>query len=327
MDGPSPCQMRCLKVRIALLCIAAALAVGAVACVHSDDLKVDLSKREDLPGVRPSRETDVASASSPLRVAVTGLLTPAETLSGYTGFLTYLEEGLGRPIKLVQRGTYAELNALMQARQVDLALVCPLPYVQGHRAFGMELLAAPVHRGRPAHYSYLAVPADSAVTTLEDLRGKTFAFSDPNSHSGWLAPAYQLALQGKTPDSFFGRYVFTYHHSESVRAVADHLVDGAAVDSLVHDYLVSTDPVLVDKTKVVARWGPYPSPPFVVHPDLDPGLKERLRHLLIGMNEDLHGREVLGKLQLDGFAAIQDGAYDQVREMDARVSAAGIVSR
>lgn len=308
-----------------------ALAVGLIAlvtaCGGSNAAKVDLSKRSDLPRVRAVKQIDALSASYPLRIAITGLLTPTETLTGYAGLLAYLREGLGQPVELVQRGTYAELNALMQAGQVDVALVCPFPYIQGHRAFGMELLAAPVHREQVAHYSYLVVPVDSNVATLEDLQGKTFAFSDPNSHSGWLAAAYQLALKGETADSFFGRYFFTYHHSESLRAVAGHLAEGAAVDSLVYNYLASIDPELVGKTKVVAQWGPYPSPPFVVRPDLDPALKERLRQLLVIMSQDPSGQEVLGKLLLDGFAAIQDEAYDQVREMEARVSVAAAGKR
>lgn len=312
---------------LAALGLAAGLLVAATACGGSDATKVDLDKRTDLPGVRAADDVHRASESSPVRIAITGLLTPTETLNGYAGLLAYLEEGLGRPVELVQRGTYAELNALMQAGELDVALVCPFPYVQGRRAFGMELLAAAVHRDQAAHYSYLVAPADSDVAGLDDLRGRTFAFSDPNSHSGWLAPAYQLALRGETQDSFFGRYVFTHHHSESVRAVADRLVEGAAVDSLVYDYLASTDPGLVARTKVIAEWGPYPSPPFVVRPDVDPTLKERLRQLLVTMSDDPRGREVLDNLQLDGFAVLQDEAYDQIRGMEAQVSATRVAAR
>lgn len=307
--------------------LAAVLIAVATACAGSEAIEVDFEKRSDVPAVRAAREMETSSASDPLRIAITGLLTPTETLTGYAGLLAYLEGGLGRSVELVQRGTYAELNALMQAGQLDAALVCPFPYVQGRRAFGMELLAAAIRQGEATHYSNLVVPADSNFTTLDDLRGKTFAFSDPDSHSGWLAPAYQLALLGETQDSFFERYVFTYHHSESVRAVADGLVDGAAVDSLVYNYLGGADPGLVARTKVVAQWGPYPSPPFVVRPGLDPVLKDRLRQLLVTMSQDPEGQAVLGRLQLDGFAPIQDEAYDPVREMEALVGTSASTAR
>lgn len=310
------------RARRGLACLGLALGIGALACAGPDALRVDLSRRTELPRVRSLLQADASSSSSPLRIAVTGLLTPAETLTGYAALLAYLENGLGRPVRLVQRGTYAELNALMQAGELDMALVCPFPYVQGHRAFGMELLAAVVHRREAVHYSYLVVAADSGMTTLQHLRGKRFAFSDPNSHSGWLVPAYQLALVGTSPGQFFGRSVFTYHHSESLRAVAEHVVDGAAVDSLIYDYVSTIDPQIVARTRVIARWGPYPSPPFVVRPDLDPSVKEGLRQLLLGLAGNPEGREILEQLQLDGFAVLDDRDYDVVREMEARAGAA-----
>jgi phosphonate transport system substrate-binding protein len=300
-----------------------ALAVLSSACGGTDAVEVDLDKKVDPASVRTAQETTGPATSTPIRVAITGLLTPSETLTGYAGLLGYLEDALGRPVELIQRGTYAELNALMEAGQLEVALVCPYPYVDGERDFGMELLAAAVHEDQTAHYSYLVVPAGSDAGGLDDLRGGAFAFSDPNSHSGWLAPAYQLALLGETQDSFFARHVFTYHHSESIRAVADGLVDGAAVDSLVYDYLATTDPGLVALTRVIARWGPYPSPPFVASPDLDPGLKESLRSSLVGMSQDAEGRAILDKLQLDGFARIDDAAYDVVRQMESTVNATG----
>src|SRR3990172_6012485 len=155
---------------VAAFSLAAGLLTLLAACGGSDAVKVDFSRRADVPAVRAADDVERSSGSAPLRIAITGLLTPTETLTGYAGLLAYLEGGLGRPVELVQRGTYAELNALMQAGQLDVALVCPFPYVQGHRAFGMELLAAAVHRDEAAHYSYLMVPADSDVASLEDLR-------------------------------------------------------------------------------------------------------------------------------------------------------------
>jgi len=99
--------------RVAALGLAAGLVAAATGCGSSNAIKVDFSERSDVPAVRVAGEIDPSSASYPLRVAITGLLTPSETLTGYAGLLAYLEEGLGRPVELVQRGTYAELNALM----------------------------------------------------------------------------------------------------------------------------------------------------------------------------------------------------------------------
>ena len=76
----------------------------------------------------------------------------------------------------------------------------------------------------------------------------------------------------ETPDSFFRKYVFTYSHDNSIKSVAEKLVDGAAVDSLVYDYTVARSPLFSAKTRVIQKSGPYGIPPVVVHPGLNPEL-------------------------------------------------------
>lgn len=283
--------------------------------------KVRLNKKVELAGVRQGDGQALAQPRRelPLRVAIASILSPAKNLESYHDLLAYLERRLERPVELVQRMTYAEVNDLMRTRQIDLAFVCTLAYIEGKREFGMELLVAPQIRDQTVYYSYLIVPKESPVRSLMDLRGKAFAFSDPLSNTGRLAPTYQLSLMGATPDAFFSRYVFTYSHDNSIVAVADQLVDGAAVDSLVYDFLTAKEPDLIAKTRIIARWGPYGIPPVVVHPGLAPSLKERLRTVFLDMHRELEGRWILNDLGIERFVPIQDEAYDSVRRMVAKV--------
>jgi len=69
----------------------------------------------------------------------------------------------------------------------------------------MELLAVPVIHGELVYYSLLIVGRNTESASLGDLRGASFAFTDPLSNTGRLAPAYQLALLGTNADSFFSR--------------------------------------------------------------------------------------------------------------------------
>jgi phosphonate transport system substrate-binding protein len=152
----------------------------------------------------------------------------------------------------------------------------------------------------------------------------TFAFTDPLSNSGRLAPLYQLALLGEAPESFFSRAIFTYAHDNSIRAVADGLVDAAAVDSQVYEYLSLTEPDLVSKVKVVERWGPYGISPVAVNPNLDQELKARLREIFLGMDGNSQGRELLQRLLIDRFIVPDDSIYDSVREMRAYLREKGL---
>lgn len=262
-----------------------------------------------------------------LRIAVAARITPREALDVYQEILDYVGERIGRPVALVQRKTYAEVNDLLKRRLIDAAFVCTQAYVEGNRDFGLELAAAPVVRGQAVYRAYLIVHRNSPIESLEGLRGRTFAFSDPMSNTGKLVPTYLLARLGEDPDSFFSKYVFTYAHSNSIRSVAQGLVDGAAVDSLVWDHASTTDRRYASQTKVIYQSPTYGSPPVVVHPDLDPEMKARLKEILLGMHEDERGKAILGKAMIDSFTTVADTAYDSIREMLAYVGANGRVRR
>lgn len=298
--------------------LAGALALAA--CDRGPDpIRVSFARRVEIASVRPAHDTRAGATPAPLRVAVAALLSPSRTLDAYHDLLTHMGQRLGRGVQVFQRGTYAEVNDLLKHREVDLAFVCGGALLAGERDFGMRVLVVPEVRGKTAYYSYLVVSRRSGAERLEDLRGKSFAFSDPQSNSGRLAPVYQLMLRGETPEHFFRRTVFTYSHDNSILAVADGLVDGAAVDSLVYDYLRAWHPAAVSDTRVIASWGPYGIPPVVVHPDIEPAFHSALKGLLLSMHGVPDGRKILRRLLIDRFVEAGPELFQSMREMDARM--------
>lgn len=271
--------------------------------------EIDLSNREPL---KPSAGD---TAEVPLRIAIAGVISPTETLKAYEALVSYIGQEFRQSVEVVQRETYAEINDLVKSRYVDLAFVCSLAYVAGRDEFDMELLAVPQVDGETVYYSYIIVPVDSDARSLGDLRGKTFAFSDPLSNSGRLAPTYLLHQIGETPEDFFERYLFTYSHDNSIRAVADGIVDGAAVDSLVYEYITRHEPDIAAETRIISRSGPFGIPPVVVHPGLDPEIKARLRGLFLSLHESERGEKVLEDLMIDRFVLGEDASYDMIRSM------------
>jgi len=313
--GCAPLSNRKGSRREFLLLIAALLPAFAVGCESSAPYKkVHLNAGGEGAATAPFQP-----GKTTLRVAMAAVISPKETLRTYNQLLDYLGAKLGRPVLLVQRATYAEINELLRSGNADLAFVCSEAYVRGNRDFGMEMLVAPQVRGEALYRSYIIVPLDSTAQEVADLRGRTFAFTDPLSNSGHLAPTYLLWQMGTTPEAFFSKYVFTYSHDNSIKAVAEKLVDAAAVDSLVYDYSIARDPRYRGKTRVIWKSPPYGSPPVVVHPALDPELKSRLRDLFLKMNEDAEGRAVLSDLMIDRFVIPDDRAYEAIREMDSKL--------
>jgi phosphonate transport system substrate-binding protein len=303
--------------RTKVLAAALLIALLALAAVTAGCHSVSAGKTVRLHELEPLPAP--AGPTNALRIAVSGVLSPQATIQVYQDLVDYMADRLGRPVLMLQRPTYLEVNNLIATGQADVGIVCGGAYVEGHRSAGMMLLVAPEIAGQRVYYSYLIVPASSGARSLMDLKGKRFAFTDPLSNSGYLAPAYALYLMGATPERFFSQYTFTYSHDRSIGAVAEGVVDGAAVDSLVYDALGVDNPSMVARTRLIERMGPFGIPPVVVSPALDPALRSRVRDLLLTMHTDPKGNSVLRRLKVDRFVPIDDAAYDSIRQMAEKV--------
>ncbi len=256
---------------------------------------------------------------APLRIAVAPVISHRENFRFYAPMMDYLAQRLDRPVEFLQRPTYSEINDLVRYDLADVAFVCIYAYVQGQREFGMQFLAAPQVMGKVTFHSLLIVPAGSEARSLEDLRGKRFAFSDPLSSSGWLYPTYLLALKGERPKTFFTSTVFTHSHDNTVRAVADGLADGGVVHSLVYDRMVGRSPELVRRLRVIGKSPAWGNPPVVVHPRIDPSLRDSLLRLFLAMDQDPAAKRFLADLKIERFVSLDDTYYQDVRTMVARV--------
>lgn len=252
-------------------------------------------------------------------MAVAAVLSPEATFDIYGPLLDYLSARLDRPVELLQRATYAEINELVRTGQADVAFICGGAFVEGEREGYLELLAAPIVNGAMLYQSFLIVPVASPAQELEDLRGRRFAFTDPLSNSGRLYVEHLLATRGESPESFFGATIFTYSHDNSIQAVADGVVDGAAVDSLVYMALQERNQALTERVRVIQRSPAFGIPPVVVHPELDPQLKALLQSALLDLAADRNAAQILGMLGVDGFAATDPTRYDEIRQMAARI--------
>lgn len=288
------------------------LALIVVSCSALPE--TEIAGNVDLNNLQPLPTPDGHSAV-PLRIAVAAVISPEGTVQSYSPLLQYLEEKLNRPVELIQRKTYLEVNDLIEHGEVDVAFVCTSAYVEGHDTFGMELLAVPQVNGETVYNSVLLVPTSSAAQSMLDMRGKVFAFTDPISLSGRVYPTYLVHELGFTPEEFFARTFFTYSHDEAIRAVASGVADGAAVDSLVYEFAIARDPSLKDKIRVIHRSPDFGSPPVVISPFTRPQVKADIQALLFAMSNDPNAKYALESIGAESFVMIDDSAYDGVREL------------
>lgn len=255
----------------------------------------------------------ILAEEEPVRIGITPVF-----LSDLTSLLRawqgYLEWRIERPVRFVQRDGYREIIDNLLAGRLEFAWVCGYPYVVHQDR--LKLVAVPVYQGAPLYRSYLIVPvSDTRTRTLADLKGRLFAYADPDSNSGYLVPRYELQGQGLDPARFFLKTFFTSGHRNAIEAVSVGLADGAQVDGYVWDTLDRSSPEVTRRTRVVSRSRPFAFPPIVAGPAAGSPLRARMTEVLTRMAEDAAAGEVLGRLNLDGFVAGLPADYDEIARM------------
>jgi len=304
----------------ALALTAVVLAVGVVAFIFLDrdgerlspEATLDLHIRD---GVHVELPRMGGGTESVLRVAIAPVISPEASVGLYGALIGYIAGKMELSPSLMRGKNYSEVNDLIRMRQCDVAMVCTYSYVLAETAFSARLLAAPEIGGRRDYHSLIIVPSSSSISALTDLRGKRFASGDVLSTSGWLYPMTLLKKKGLDAGTFFGKHIISGSHDQSVFAVKAGVVDAAAVDSIVYEQMVASDPALGEKLKVIHRSPPFGMPPLIVPTDLPDDRFVELQQILLAMHTEAEGKRILEALDFDLFFAPRDEDYDYVRDL------------
>jgi phosphonate transport system substrate-binding protein len=249
----------------------------------------------------------------PLKVAIAGVISPRETIIYYEEMIRYISGKMRRSIQIEQRRTYQEINDRIAARQIDFAFVCSGAFVESRPTKTMDILVVPVVQGKPFYRAYVIANQNSGVNRFEDLKGKTFAFTDPLSNTGHFYAINRIRNLGQTAETFFSKTLFTYAHDYSIQMVSKNIVDGATVDGLIYEYLKKFSPEHVGNIIIIEKSEPYGIPPVVVPRDTKAETREAIQTIFLDMNKNDEGKKILDKLMIDRFELGDEENYSSIR--------------
>ena len=235
-----------------------------------------------------------------------------------------LERELALPVHCIDDVPWHERERMLDAGEVDLCWICGLPYAdKADRGAAIAACVAPVMRhprygGKAVYFSDVVVRADSPIRTFADLRGETWAYNEPRSHSGFNLVRYHVATLG-LPGGYFGEVVEAGSHQAALQMILAGAAAGAAIDSSVLEAELRARPDLSGAIRVVLTLGPSPSPPWVVSTRLSARLRARLTDCLASLHCSRDGASILNSWGVARLQPVDDAFYEPIRHM-ARVA-------
>jgi len=238
-----------------------------------------------------------------------------EMMRAYEPVKEYLAAKLGIPVELTVTTDYTAAIEAMRSGHTEMGWFGPFSYVLAAKEAGAEAVAIGVRRdsGLSTYRSVIVTGANSGISELEDLKGRTFAFVDPASTSGNLMPRKMMIENGIDPDVDLSTVMYSGSHNAGLLAVANESVDACATSDNSYNRMVEAGEIDSNVSVIIHESDPIPGSPIAVRGDLPDALKKQIQEALVAMDEQTITK-VDGWGNIARYEAVGDSTYDIIRK-------------
>jgi phosphonate transport system substrate-binding protein len=260
-------------------------------------------------------------SNSPLRLGV-GMFQPDREKNDatYRPLADHLAQRLGRPVQLRTVDSWEGLAKSLANGETDLALMGPWGYVLAHHHAQAQVVSTILYQGKPEYFALIVTHPDSGLDSIDDLlgakgRGRSFAFGDKGSTSGYLIPLHMFQQRGITPEQHFARVLYTKHQAIQTQVSAGQLDAGADYNRN-RDAMIAQGLISAARSKVIWQSAPLPNDAFAVSAALarDTAFVQRLQAALAEVGPLLARQPNLLPAHYTGFVSRDNGFYKPIRD-------------
>lgn len=234
----------------------------------------------------------------------------------YEPIAEYLSKRIRANVELVVLSRYGNIIENFVSNRLDGAFFGSFTGALAHRKLHVEAIARPEYPdGTSTYHGLLLVRKDSGITSVEDMKGKRFAFVDKATTAGYLLPLYYFKTHGiDNLDTFLKETYFAGTHDGVIHDVLERKAEIGAAKNTVFSLLASSDPRISEELSILARSPDVPENALCVRADLDESIKDNLRIALLSMDQDKAGKAILRDFGAARFIDTTEDDYTAVFE-------------
>ncbi len=257
-----------------------------------------------------------------LRVAFIPLENPEKLISNVRPAMNFLEKEMGRKVRYFITLNYSAAVEAMISKKADVSFMSPLPYVLANKYSGVEAVLGEIYDGKPYYYARIFVRKDSGIKRLSDLKGKTIAYVDPISSSGFMYP-HDIFIHaglanggvGKPEGGFFRRVYFAGGDQQAINSMVGGFVAAAGVSQYALNLL---RPEQRDQVVAIAQSARIPSHNVVVRKGLEPEIRRKFIAAMMKMNRPEYRSLMRALYGTNGYVRVDHSRYQPVADMARR---------
>lgn len=256
------------------------------------------------------------AAEPPLKFGV-GLFQPDKEKNDatYRPLADYLAKKLGRTVELRTVDSWEGLAKSLSTGKTDIALLGPWGYVLANSQANAQVISTILYDGKPEYFAIMVTSPDSGISSPKDLKGKTFAFGDKGSTSGYLIPLHFFMQQGIDPDIYFSKVLYTKHQAIEMQ-VTQGALDAGADYNRNRNAMIEQGLIKAEKSKIIWESAPLPNDAFAVSASLfkDKSLITKIQSALLEVGAALKTQPDLLPAHYTGFVSRDNAFYKPIRD-------------
>ncbi len=267
-----------------------------------------------VPIKNPSKNADE------LKFAIASMVSAERTWHSYKDLVNIISTKVDLKSNIILRGSYKDVRNMIEQGKIDIAFVCTGTYIASFKSKSMELLVVPEFKKGLEYKCYIITHRNSNILNNSELKGKVFAYTDPESNTGCIVPKW-IFKRIDIKESDFKKVVFTGSHDKSIKAVANEYIDAAAVDALIFNSMLNHDHNLKDKLRIIWESPSFGIPPIVVNNNIEVEKKVKLKQVLLNFGKTNNEKKILKELQIVRFKEPNPESYNSVLNIWREVGA------
>ncbi len=238
----------------------------------------------------------------------------------YRPLAQHLSLRLGRPVELRTVDSWEGLAKSLANGETDIALMGPWGYVLANHFADAQVVSTILYQGKPEYFALMITHPDSGLNTVQDLigpkgKGRSFAFGDKGSTSGYLIPLHFFMQQGIDPEAHFGRVLYTKHQAIETQVAAGQ-IDAGADYNRNRTAMIEQGLIKAERSKLIWQSAPLPNDAMAVSATLfkDKALVRRLQDALAETGPLLKTQPQLLPANYTGFVNTDNSFYKPIRD-------------
>ncbi|WP_158582984.1 phosphate/phosphite/phosphonate ABC transporter substrate-binding protein [Lysinibacillus yapensis] len=237
-------------------------------------------------------------------------------LEEYKPIQNYLEENLDFPVNIEIMDNYANLVKGMENESIDIGYFGAFSYIAAESQMPLTPLIVEERKVTGIYYqSFIISRSDSNLKTIDDLKGKKFAFVDSGSTSGFVLPYALFKSRSIEMDNYFSGIHYSGSHVGVLEDLKNSIVDAGAISSIQYEQLLEDGEIREEDYTIIWESPEIPGSPYVARSELDQKLQENFVEAMLTIHQEIPDELSQYDRSLEKFVKIENKDYNSIRNI------------